>query len=157
MWFEILKNGVDSNKKEYHIDGTSSGAKTCIHRLTRFWIDMQNGRTPLHSASWYGRMSTTRLLLEVGADVMATDNVSSCASIGRHLNDIWYRHYGKHSICFAKSNFINMWVSIYIRWWWWWWHDECTICNCQYISRQVHTLLQGYCFLSVTDCESRFS
>ena len=69
---------------------------------------MQDGGTPLHYAAMFGHVSTAKRLLDAGADVMATDNVSSCVSIGRHLNDIWYRHYGKHSICLTKSNFLNM-------------------------------------------------
>ena len=70
--------------------------------------DMQNGRTPLHCAASSGDVSTAKLLLEAGADVMATAKVGSCVSIGRYLNDIGYRHYGKHSICFTKSKFVNM-------------------------------------------------
>ena len=57
---------------------------------------MQDGCTPLHYAARSGDVSTAKLLLDAGADVMATNNVGSCVSIGRHLNDIWYRHYGKH-------------------------------------------------------------
>ena len=57
---------------------------------------MQEGCTPFHYAARSGDVYTAKLLLDAGADVMATDNVSSCVSIGRHLNDIWYRHDRKH-------------------------------------------------------------
>ena len=66
---------------------------------------MQNGQTPLHSAARYDHDSITRLLLEVGADVMASAKVCSRVSIGIHLNDIGYSHYGKQSICFGKLCF----------------------------------------------------
>ena len=63
---------------------------------------MQRERTPLHHAASRGDTSTAKLLLEAGADVMARDNVSSCAAIARDLSDVCYRHYGEHRIWSAN-------------------------------------------------------
>ena len=36
----------------------------------------QFGKTPLHRAAWNGKEAAARVLLQAGADVNATDNVS---------------------------------------------------------------------------------
>ena len=63
---------------------------------------MQSVETPLHAAARRGNSSTTQLLLEAGAEIMARDKVSSCAAIARDLSDVCYRRYGKHLFCSAN-------------------------------------------------------
>ena len=66
---------------------------------------MQDERTPLHNAAKSGNFSNARFLLEAGADALATDKVSSCVAIARHVNDIQYSDDGKHSVCYTKLSF----------------------------------------------------
>ena len=54
--------------------------------LYRMIMNNQNGMTALHLAANGGHAETVKLLLENGADIHATDNVSHCECVYVHAN-----------------------------------------------------------------------